>query len=140
MTLNSGGSTGLSLSATTYMLQSKGSLLLTWDAILSLWVQDNGSAGLGEPTVRRVSTATTTASTTWFFVTDIADVFCLTAQAHDLGTITSSDTPFAGDRLELQITDNGTARTLAWATGKFEASNVGTRGGTLALPTTTVIN
>jgi len=43
-----------------------------------------------------------------------------------------SGTPVAGDFLEVQITDNGTARAITWGTS-FAAS-------TVALPTTTVIS
>lgn len=81
---------------------------------------------------RRVVTVTESATPT--INTDNADVASITGLAHDVTSFTTnlSGTPVAGDRLIVEITDDGTARALTWGSS-FEAS-------TVALPTTTVIS
>ena len=66
--------------------------------------------------------------------TDITDVATITGLAQAITSMTTnlSGTPVAGDLLELQITDNGTASAITWG-----ASFVST---TATLPTTTVIS
>lgn len=67
--------------------------------------------------------------------TDSYDVVKITAQNAAITSFTTNltGTPVDGDTLRISITDDGTARALTWGTS-FEAS------GTVALPTTTVIN
>jgi len=79
---------------------------------------------------RRV--VTITQSATPAINTDNTDVASITglAQAVTSFTASLSGTPVDGDMLIIRITDNGTARALAWG-ASFEAS-------TVALPTTTV--
>jgi len=62
--------------------------------------------------------------------TDNYDVVHITAQSAAITSFTMTGTPVDGDTLRISITDNGTARAIAWGTS-FEAS-------TVALPTTTV--
>ena len=67
--------------------------------------------------------------------TDNYDVVHITAQSAAITSFTTNltGTPLDGDTLRISITDNGTARALAWGT-RFESS------GTVTLPTTTVIS
>ena len=76
----------------------------------------------------------TTQSATPTINTDNTDVASITGLAQAVTSFTTnlSGTPVAGDFLEIQITDNGTARAITWGTS-FVAS-------TVALPTTTVIS
>jgi hypothetical protein len=66
--------------------------------------------------------------------TDNMDVAVITGLAQAITSFTTSltGTPVDGDMLLIRITDNGTARAIAWG-AKFEAS-------TVALPTTTVVS
>lgn len=77
---------------------------------------------------------TTTQSATPTINTDNTDIATITALAQAITSFTTNltGTPNEGDLLEIQITDNGTARALTFGTS-FEAS-------TVALPTTTVIS
>lgn len=81
---------------------------------------------------RRV--VTTTQSATPTINTDNTDMATITGLAQAITSMTTnlSGTPVMGDFLEIQITDNGTARAITWGTS-FAAS-------TVALPTTTVIS
>lgn len=81
---------------------------------------------------RRV--VTTTQSATPTINTDNTDMASITGLAQAITSMTTnlSGTANAGDFLEVQITDNGTARGITWGTS-FVAS-------TIALPTTTVIS
>lgn len=81
---------------------------------------------------RRV--VTTTQSATPTVNTDNTDVSSITALAQAITSMTTnlSGTPVAGDLLEFQITDNGTARAITW--GASFAST------TITLPITTVIS
>ena len=67
--------------------------------------------------------------------TDNGDIFRLTGLSQNVTSFTTNltGTPAHGDMFSLEITDNGTARTLVFG-ASFSAS------GTLALPTTTVIS
>lgn len=78
------------------------------------------------PTVTQSATPTINTD-----VTDVAHIVGL-AQAITSFTTNLTGTPVEGDRLRIDITDNGTARAITWW-AKFEAS-------TVALPTTTVIS
>lgn len=82
---------------------------------------------------RRV--VTTTQSATPTINTDNTDIAQITGLAQAVTSFTTnlSGTPDDGDFLEIQITDNGTARALTFGSS-FEAS------GNFALPTTTVIS
>lgn len=81
---------------------------------------------------RRV--VSTTQSATPTINTDNTDMSSITGLAQAITSMTTnlSGTPVQGDFLEVQITDNGTARAITWGTS-FAAS-------TVALPTTTVIS
>lgn len=64
---------------------------------------------------------------------DVTDVFQVTALATAITTFTNpSGSPAKGQRLTIRIIDNGTGRAITWGT-KY-------KGGTPALPTTTVAN
>lgn len=69
------------------------------------------------------------------FSTDNVDVISITGAAQDFTSLTTNQTgtPSAGDSLIVEITDNGTARAIAWGS-KFESST------TVTLPTTTIIS
>lgn len=77
---------------------------------------------------------TTTQSATPTINTDNTDIATMTGLAQAITSMTTnlSGTPVEGDMLEIQITDNGTARAITWGTS-FEAT-------TVSLPTTTVIS
>lgn len=62
--------------------------------------------------------------------TDTTDVASITGLAQAITSVSVSGTPVDGDLLMVRITDNGSARAIAWGSS-FEAS-------TVALPTTTV--
>jgi len=76
----------------------------------------------------------TTSSATPTINTDNYDIYKLTAQSAAITSFTSnlSGSPVDGDILEIQITDNGTARAITWG-----SSFVST---TVTLPTTTTIS
>ena len=80
----------------------------------------------------RVNTITSSATPT--INTDTTDIFTITALAAAITSFTTnlSGTPTTGQKLEIRILDNGTARAITWG-----ASFV-TRGVTL--PTTTVLS
>lgn len=81
-----------------------------------------------------VRVGSTTSSGTPTINTDNFDIYKLTAQSAAITSFTTnlSGTPVDGDALEIQITDDGTARAIT-----FGASFV---NGTVSLPTTTVIS
>jgi len=79
---------------------------------------------------RRV--VTVTQSATPAINTDNTDVASITGLAQAITSFTMSGTPVDGDMLIIRLTDNGTARAIAWGTS-FESS-------TVTLPTTTVIS
>jgi hypothetical protein len=81
---------------------------------------------------RRVTTVASSATPT--INTDNFDVLRLSALAVAVTSMTTNltGTPVDGDELRISLTDNGTARAIAWG-AKYEAS-------TVALPTTTVIS
>lgn len=76
----------------------------------------------------------TTESATPTINTDNGDIFTITALAQNITSFTTnlSGTAVEWELIEIQITDNGTARTLTFGTS-FEAT-------TVSLPTTTVIS
>jgi hypothetical protein len=78
---------------------------------------------------------TTTQSATPSINTDSGDVFEMTGLAQAITSMTTNltGTPLDGDQIEIQITDNGTARAITWGTS-FEST------GTVTLPTTTVLS
>lgn len=67
--------------------------------------------------------------------TDNMDIALITALAQAITSMTTNltGTPIEGDLLEVQITDNGTARAITWGSS-FQ------NGGLVNLPTTTVIS
>jgi hypothetical protein len=77
---------------------------------------------------------TTTQSATPTINTDNTDISSITALAQAITSMTTNltGTPVAGDYLQIQITDNGTARAITWG-AKFAST-------TVTLPTTTVIS
>ena len=95
-----------------------------------------GTAATQTLTNKRITrrVVTTTQSATPTINTDNTDMSSITGLAQAITSMTTnlSGTPVQGDFLEIQITDNGTARGLTWGTS-FVAS-------TVALPTTTVIS
>lgn len=95
-----------------------------------------GIASTQTLTNKRISrrVVTTTQSATPTINTDNTDLSSITGLAQAITSFTTnlSGTPGIGDFLEIQITDNGTARALSFGTS-FSAS-------TVALPTTTVIS
>lgn len=88
-----------------------------------------GAAGADGSPLPRVTT--TTSSGTPTPDADTTDLFILTALAESAAFAAVSGTPASGQKLMIQILDNGTAQTLSW-----DASYVA-RGA--ALPSTTVI-
>lgn len=77
---------------------------------------------------------TTTQSATPTINTDNTDISSITALAQAITSMTTNltGTPVAGDYLQIQFTDNGTARAISWG-AKFAST-------TVTLPTTTVIS
>jgi hypothetical protein len=77
---------------------------------------------------------TTTQSATPTINTDNTDIASITGLAQAITSMTTNltGTPVAGDYMQIQITDNGTARAITWG-AKFAST-------TTALPTTTVIS
>jgi hypothetical protein len=65
--------------------------------------------------------------------TDLYNVVNITVQSTAITSFTMTGTPSDGDTLRISITDNGTARAIAWGTS-FESS------GTVTLPSTTVVS
>lgn len=63
--------------------------------------------------------------------TDNFDRATITGLAVNITSFTMTGTPDAGDMLIVDITDNGTSRTIAWPSANFESS-------TIAPPTATV--
>jgi hypothetical protein len=62
-----------------------------------------------------------------------ADFVASPSLTSNVTTITIAGTPYNGQLLELQLTDNGTARTLAWPSGSFYGSLL----PTITVPTKT---
>lgn len=103
-----------------------------------------GTATTSVPTLTSTNTLSNKRITRRFVVTtqaaaptintDNTDIASITALAQAITSFTTnlSGTPLAGDYLQIQITDNGTARAITWG-AKFAAT-------TIALPTTTVIS
>jgi hypothetical protein len=77
---------------------------------------------------------TVTQSATPAVNTDTGDIFTITGLAQAITSMTSglTGTPVDGQKMEIRITDNGTARAITW--GASFAST------TVTLPTTTVIS
>ncbi len=67
--------------------------------------------------------------------TDVTDVAHITGLAQNITSMTTNltGTPVEGDTLRIDITDNGTPRSITWG-AKFESSS------SVSLPTTTVAN
>ena len=97
------------------------------DAAGGTWSQSRAS-------MDRKIRVTVTQSATPTFNTDNGDVFVIDSLAQAITNMTTnmSGTPSQGDMILFEITDNGTARAIAWGIG-FVATT-----GT-ALPTTTVL-
>jgi len=76
----------------------------------------------------------TTQSATPTINTDSGDIFQITGLAQAITSMTTNltGTPVAGDMIEVQITDNGTARAITWG-ASFSAT-------TVALPATTTVS
>lgn len=98
--------------------------------------QNVTAAGTTTLTNKRITRrfVTTTQSATPAINTDNTDIASITGLAQAITSMTTNltGTPVAGDLLQIQITDNGTARAITWGTS-FAAT-------TVALPTTTVIS
>jgi hypothetical protein len=92
-------------------------------------VSASGAATLSNKRITRRVVAVTQSATP-SINTDSTDVASITGLAQAITSVSVSGTPIDGDLLMVRITDNGSARAIAWG-GSFEAS-------TVALPTTTV--
>ncbi len=113
------GNTGIGITSPTSKLHVVGSVKVESGSITGRWKARIGSTtSSGTPTIN----------------TDNVDIYKLTAQAAAITSFTTnlSGTPVDGDILEIQITDNGTARAITWGSS-FVSSSV-------TLPTTTVIS
>jgi hypothetical protein len=97
--------------------------------LLLLFFQRTGDAGPPGTILRRSATATSTATLTPNATT--TDISILTAQAVNLTLGAPTGSPLDGQGLMFRIKDNGTARTLAYATAYRASSD-------LPFPTTTV--
>jgi hypothetical protein len=95
-----------------------------------------GTSATQTLTNKRISLriGSTTSSATPSINTDNYDIYEITALSTAITSFTSglSGTPVDGDMLEIEITDNGTARAITWGTS-FAST-------TITLPTTTVIS
>jgi hypothetical protein len=89
---------------------------------------------LGLPAAKRVVTSGTT-SGTQTPTSDTADIFIISGLTGGITIAEPSGSPAQGQQLILRIIDNGTARSIAWASG---ANGYRAIGGNL--PATTVIN
>lgn len=65
---------------------------------------------------------------------DNVDYYSITALATAITSVSYTGTPTIGQTIWISITDNGTARAIAWGSANWEPS------GNVALPTTTVIS
>jgi hypothetical protein len=83
--------------------------------------------------LRRVITTTQSATPT--INTDNTDLSSITGLAQAITSMTTNltGTPQLGDLMEIDITDNGTARAITWGTSFASSGNV-------SLPTTTVLS
>ena len=91
--------------------------------------QADGSIALNKPGALR--SASTASSATPTPDSDTTDTYALTALAEAATFGAPTGAPYDGQKLTSRITDNGTARALAW-NGAYRAVGV-------ALPTTTVL-
>lgn len=107
------------------------------DAVFDALALKASLTGVETLTNKRITkrVVTTTASATPTINTNNGDVFSITGQNANITSFTTnlSGSPNHGDMICIEITDNGTARTITWG-ASFAAA------GTLALPTTTVIS
>lgn len=98
--------------------------------------QNVTAAGTTTLTNKRITRrfVTTTQAAAPAINTDNTDIASITGLAQAITSMTTNltGTPVAGDLLQIQITDNGTARAITWG-ASFAAT-------TVALPTTTVIS
>lgn len=87
--------------------------------------------GAGTITSKRITKRyiTVTQSATPTLATDTGDVFSITGLAQAITNVTVTGTPTTGQTMIVEITDDGTARAIAWGTS-FESS-------TITLPPTT---
>ncbi len=100
----------------------------------SIFVQPNHTQTLTNKRITK-RVVSVTASATPTINTDNGDIFSMTGLSTNMTNASTNLTgnPVHGDLISIEITDNGTARTLSWGSS-FSAS------GTLSLPTTTVIS
>lgn len=90
----------------------------------------NGVATFSNKRIKTRVLTMSAPSATPSFNTDSYDRISITALAVAITSFTVTGTPVIGDALVVDITDNGTARAIAWGTS-FEPS-------TISLPTSTV--
>lgn len=142
---------GGTLALGTQSLTMTGSIAATGSRVTKGWFTDIESTNV--PTVGGVALPTASSTTTFTNKritrrvvsvagpgatpttnTDNCDIAAFTALAANITSMTTSlsGTPAAGDMIQFQFTDNGTARTITW--GASFAST------TVTLPTTTVIS
>jgi hypothetical protein len=95
---------------------------------------DGQNRGLSKNFRHLKRTGTVASSATPTINTDVVDYYSITALAANITSFTTNltGTPNDADELVVSITDDGTARTIAWGSA-FEASAE-------ALPTTTIIS
>lgn len=142
---------------TTTVISTRLDLVFVWNTVTSKWRLksktkllnsdvglsnvDNTSNATERASTRTLTNAritkrapTVTQSATPTINTDVTDVAHITGLAQAITSFTTNLTgaPVEGDALRIDITDNGTARTIAWGSS-FESS------GGATLPTTTVL-
>lgn len=133
----SGGSSTLTL-AGNLTTAGTSAVTLTSSATTNVTLPTSGTlstiSGTETLTNKRITkrVGTTTSSATPSINTDLYDMYTITALAVNITSVTVSGTPTNGQTLWIAITDNGTARSIAWGSS-FESSTVG-------LPITTVIS
>ena len=116
--------------STTTTLGTSNTLYPTQNAVKTY--VDSGTTTL---TNKRITARTGTVASTATPSIDIANVdyYSITALATAITSVSYTGTPTIGQTLWISITDNGTARAIAWGSANWEAS------GNVALPTTTVL-
>lgn len=115
--------------STTTTLGTSNTLYPTQNAVKTY--VDSGTATL---TNKRITARTGTVASTGTpsINIDNVDYYSITALATAITSVSYTGTPTTGQTLWISITDNGTARAIAWGSANWEAS------GNVALPTTTV--
>lgn len=100
----------------------------------NVWVTPTNTVTLSNKRITKRVVATTQSATP-AINTDNGDIFQITGLAQAITSFTTNltGTPSEGDMIMIQITDNGTARSLSWWASFVSWTNA-------ILPTTTVIS